>query len=44
MMTRLTPILALHGHFGGRGLLFLTVVVLCAVMIFCWPGSKSESK
>ena len=43
MMMRLTPILAMHGHFGGRGVLFVMIVVVCALMIFCWPG-KSESK
>jgi hypothetical protein len=43
MMMRMTPILAMHGHFAGRGFLFLAVVVVCALMIFCWPG-KSESK
>jgi hypothetical protein len=43
MIMRMTPILAMHGHFAGRGFLFLAVVVVCALMIFCWPG-KSESK
>jgi hypothetical protein len=42
MMMRMTPILAMHGRFAGRGFLFLLVVVVCALMIFCWPG-KSES-
>ena len=35
--------LAMHGHFWGRGFRFLAVVLVCAVMIFCWPG-RSESK
>jgi hypothetical protein len=39
----MTPILAMHGHLAGRGVLFLMVVAACALMIFCWPG-KSESK
>jgi len=43
MIMRMTPILAMHGHVAGRGILFLMVVVVCALMIFCWPG-KSESK
>jgi hypothetical protein len=44
MMTKITPILAMHGHFGGRGvLLFLMVVAMCALIIAWWPG-KSETK
>jgi hypothetical protein len=43
MMMKITAMLAMHGHFVGRGFLFLLLVAACALMIFCWPG-KSESK
>jgi len=43
MIMKMTPILAMHGGFGGRGFLFLMVVAACALIIACWPG-KSETK
>jgi hypothetical protein len=43
MFMKMTPILAMHWHSAGRGTLFLVVVVVCALIIACWPG-KSETK
>jgi hypothetical protein len=43
MIMNITPILAMHGHVAGRGILPLVVAVACALVIACWPG-KSESK
>ena len=43
MLTKMTPILAMHRHGAGRGIWFLAVVAVCALLIACWPG-KSETK
>jgi hypothetical protein len=40
---KMTPILAMHGHVAGRGILLLMVVVASALIIVCWP-SKSATK
>jgi hypothetical protein len=41
---KLSPILAMHGHFGGRGVFFLLMIaILAVVVIACWPN-KSEGK
>ncbi len=43
MTTNTLPILAFHGHAGGRAVLLLLVVAVCALIIACWP-SKTETK
>jgi hypothetical protein len=43
MMTKMTPILALHGHFGGGGVLLLLMAIAACLLILAWPG-KSETK
>jgi len=40
---KMTPILAMHGHLAGRGVLLLVVVLACALIIACWL-SKTETK
>jgi hypothetical protein len=43
MIMKMIPILAMHGHVAGRGILLLMVVLACVLVIACWP-SKSETK
>jgi hypothetical protein len=43
MIMKMTPILAMHGHVAGRGILLLAVVVACVLLVASWPG-KSENK
>jgi hypothetical protein len=43
MIMKMTPLLAMHGHVAGRGVLLLMVALACALIIICWP-SKSETK
>jgi hypothetical protein len=43
MIMKITPILAMHGHFGGRGVVLLLMAIAACLLILAWP-SKSETK
>jgi hypothetical protein len=46
MMMKITPILAIHWHFGphgDRGILLLLMAMAACALILAWPG-KSETK
>jgi hypothetical protein len=43
MMTKITPMLAMHWHNGGRGFFLLLLALACILVIVAWPG-KSETK
>lgn len=43
MNSKISPILAMHGHVASRGFVLFMVFLACTVIILCWPG-KSQSK